>query len=707
MRNEEYIKSLETTKEIALSTLDSRYATKSDLNNIDKSLRGPEGAKGDKGDKGETGEQGPEGEAGAKWYSGDGVPSSVLGIDGDFYIDRVTKFVYYKDSGSWDYDLTLSVDSFSSGRFSENTISNLGDGSVSITTSDYALYSDCIFTGIPQKFTISGDTFSLIDKTTNYIVADYNSGSPILRNTLDVSEIDLSCIIPVYTVIRTGLYLHILDWDTMARGSVEKLINRLVKTQRFARENGLFISEIATRKIGITQGYAWYGVTRKNLEAFTSGDVGTQTFLYYSDGLGGYSYNVVSEYNNTQYDNGTGLQTLTTNRYAVNWIFRGVENNKHLYIVLGTDDYLESGALNSVLPTVPEVISNHAILVGRIIVQKNSDTATRVDRIFDVGFGGGAGGAGDVTSAGDNTFTGSNTFTQITKIESIRAYSSAFRILNNNPLYNNGVEFGFFSSSVGIIKPANAGFGAGALTVGGSVGSLDNGALYLRSGSASAPDAGAFLTLWGADYTNLGNNLILSTGFGGELRLTNYKSTGFGGCILTFDEGQANISADLFTYGGYEVLTKNDTTDDLPEGSTNKYLTGNEAFVNTTNTFSANQVVNGNITANALLVDEIYDRNGAGITIKDQVFLEDLTRVTGNFFTDIIYEQTLNNGILIDLLRIKDGRAYADSTISEDNKLTTSAEVDTKIDDIYINIDGGSSASTYGGLPFIVDGGTA
>lgn len=35
------------------------------------------------------------------------------------------------------------------------------------------------------------------------------------------------------------------------------------------------------------------------------------------------------------------------------------------------------------------------------------------------------------------------------------------------------------------------------------------------------------------------------------------------------------------------------------------------------------------------------------------------------------------------------------------------AEINTKIDNIYINIDGGSAVSTYGGIPESLDGGSA
>lgn len=66
--------------------------------------RGPAGDKGEKGDagsdgangaKGDRGDDGAPGAAGTKWFSGDGVPSGVIGaVAGDLYLDRQTGDLY-------------------------------------------------------------------------------------------------------------------------------------------------------------------------------------------------------------------------------------------------------------------------------------------------------------------------------------------------------------------------------------------------------------------------------------------------------------------------------------------------------------------------------------------------------------------------------------------------------------------------------------
>ena len=37
----------------------------------------------------------------ADWYVGSGIPSTSIGKDGDFYLDKLTKNIYLKENGTW------------------------------------------------------------------------------------------------------------------------------------------------------------------------------------------------------------------------------------------------------------------------------------------------------------------------------------------------------------------------------------------------------------------------------------------------------------------------------------------------------------------------------------------------------------------------------------------------------------------------------
>jgi len=52
--------------------------------------------------------QGIQGNAGTQWYSDTGIPSSDIGIDGDYYIDTDTNNVYQKITDAWVYQFNVA-----------------------------------------------------------------------------------------------------------------------------------------------------------------------------------------------------------------------------------------------------------------------------------------------------------------------------------------------------------------------------------------------------------------------------------------------------------------------------------------------------------------------------------------------------------------------------------------------------------------------
>lgn len=62
---------------------------------------GSTGPTGIAGDTGQTGPTGPTGTPATAWYTGNSPPMNVIGVDGDYYMDKVTGFVYFKILGVW------------------------------------------------------------------------------------------------------------------------------------------------------------------------------------------------------------------------------------------------------------------------------------------------------------------------------------------------------------------------------------------------------------------------------------------------------------------------------------------------------------------------------------------------------------------------------------------------------------------------------
>lgn len=260
-----------------------------------------------------------------------------------------------------------------------------GGGSITVNALKVNLWDNATFAGFASEYTVGPITATLTDLVTNYIVADYNDGSPILRVTTDVNEITESNIVPIYTIFRSGTMLHTLDWDTLGRGLANKIHQSIVKTQRYRRESGLAISESGTRNVNLSAGAIRVGANPVSLSSIASS---TDNITYFErTGASSWNTTFVTQYNNTQYWNGTTNATLTDGRYAVNWLFRGVESQKHLYMVIGEGDYNLAQAQASQPPAnLPGNITSHGLLVGRIIVVKNGATATQIDSAFNIVF---------------------------------------------------------------------------------------------------------------------------------------------------------------------------------------------------------------------------------------------------------------------------------------------------------------------------------
>ena len=265
------------------------------------------------------------------------------------------------------------------------TFVNNGGGNVTVNSLMVNLWENANFAGDAQRYTVGSLTATITDLVTSYIVADYNAGSPILRVTTDVNEITESNIVPIFTMFRSGSVLHALDWDTLGRGLANKVHQSIVKTDRYRRESGLSLSESGTRNVDLTSGIIWVGANKASLTSIASATDNMYYFLRTAPSA--WTTTSVTQYNNNDYFNGTTTVALGGGRYAVNWLFRGVESQKHLYMVIGEGNYSLAQAQASQPPaSLPPNITSHAVLVGRIIVLKGASVATQIDSAFNVVF---------------------------------------------------------------------------------------------------------------------------------------------------------------------------------------------------------------------------------------------------------------------------------------------------------------------------------
>lgn len=274
----------------------------------------------------------------------------------------------------------LSNGVFSDGGYTDNL-----DGTITLEDSIATVAPDANELRITR--TVIGGTTgtefpSISTDDVNYIVVKYNSGTPVfdVLDGGDLALIDEIEYVPYLTIVRIGNELTIVEWNETGDNLVNKLHARFVKTDRFARESGFILSEDTGRVVEVTGGTLWNGANKLAFDDFAS-DVDLLELWYHSGGS--WTHSDITQYDNTQYDNGTNLATLTDGKYALNWCYRSAGDPKVVRIVLGEGDYSLSQARASAEPTgLPDIITTVSMLVGRIIVLKNASTASLIDNPY-------------------------------------------------------------------------------------------------------------------------------------------------------------------------------------------------------------------------------------------------------------------------------------------------------------------------------------
>jgi len=226
---------------------------------------------------------------------------------------------------------------------------------------------------VPSGTTGVGGISALTNNDTNYIVIEYNGGSP-RYSVSTVDTVNDSSIVLYMVVYRLNNFVHTLEFGNQGAGLANKLNDRFIMTDRFGYESGLTLGlSGSTGVITLSAGVAWNGPNRQSLDGLNSID----DFLFKNYHISGsWTADTSGDYiNNTYYDNGTNIVAATAGKYLVNWYYRGQEINDHIYEVYGNSEY-DTVALAeaSAQPALPELITSHAFLVGRIIVGVGATT---------------------------------------------------------------------------------------------------------------------------------------------------------------------------------------------------------------------------------------------------------------------------------------------------------------------------------------------
>lgn len=323
-------------------------------------------------------------------------------------------YAYVADSGQTiDHIKTLSTanggdtrwiainDYASAGVYTSPSVTDNYDGTITIGNGGvYHLHDTVDGSGFIRSYTIDGGTFDASNAVPHYIVVNYNGGTPVMQCIEDYSTINGTTIIPIliifYNTAVSPNSFDIIDWGEQAKAVATNTKLRFLFAQNInGVEDGVMrLSVFDNKKIKITGGNRWYGLSRINYDEFETGVGDSVLREWVKDGSGNWSPTIVSEYDNQNYQGASG-KTALVNNYGVLWVYRKLSTTDPLGIVagyiFGTDDYNKlSDAQATTPPTyaeIPSIFVSFGIFVGRIIVDKRTNTPVQVDSAFSYSFG--------------------------------------------------------------------------------------------------------------------------------------------------------------------------------------------------------------------------------------------------------------------------------------------------------------------------------
>jgi hypothetical protein len=284
--------------------------------------------------------------------------------------------------------LDTSLQQSTAGVWTAPSFVSNGDSTYTISSGVYTLFKNTDGSGLVQRYAVSGNTFKPTNNANNYVVVNYNGGSPVLQNITDPSTIDDKTIIRVGYVYRIDTTIDYISMDESAKAMINKNTAINIHTYGFQRETGFMISESPTRLINITGGVYRYGDIEVVMPPFNTGASGNVLREWVYDGTT-YNPTIVTQYNNTEYQGATGKVTSSNNRYIVLWVFRKTSTSDPLGsavagYILGTADYNKLSDANAAgLPAnVPPIFSTFGMLVGKIVILYNASSATSITSPF-------------------------------------------------------------------------------------------------------------------------------------------------------------------------------------------------------------------------------------------------------------------------------------------------------------------------------------
>ena len=276
----------------------------------------------------------------------------------------------------------------SSGALEAVTIVDSGSGTAANVSAFKAIFKTTDSqTGANVVADVAAVSSITIPEGLSWLVARYNSGTPIVENTATYSTINFTTDFSIARCYRDG-DLAILPAGVTIYNVPSRDLQRIHDIRFIERASGLIISNPSGLYVGVSAGVVYTGYDSHEIGVIDTS--GSDVFdYYYKDGTGGYTLVVDrSTINATQYDDGTGtLATISADGYyGVHWVYSRYDGR--VQVVYGVSEYTTSQLAQDADPpaSIPLQLREMALLIGKIIVQKTGSTFSSIQSVFDTSF---------------------------------------------------------------------------------------------------------------------------------------------------------------------------------------------------------------------------------------------------------------------------------------------------------------------------------
>jgi hypothetical protein len=271
------------------------------------------------------------------------------------------------------------------GLLADPTITYLGGTQVQFGASACLTRQATDWSGALKQYPVPESTLTLVNGAINHVYAAYSGGAMAWASSTDRSVLNVSTNHPAARVAMDTSLGGITYSVVFGAAGVSTPARMMLRTMRLEspvggrRISGLTVAESATRHIKTLAGRAYCVMNEISVPELIQGGVGVATYLWHHT-AGAWTRTLRTQYSNTEYDDGTNLQSLLPNRYAVNWVLQ-FPTTGELAFVLGEGNYTLAQAQSSMLPALPATLSEFFLPLGRIIVITGGSVATQIDQV--------------------------------------------------------------------------------------------------------------------------------------------------------------------------------------------------------------------------------------------------------------------------------------------------------------------------------------